>query len=183
MSALIEKRLNSRFSSLGEIFAQHYIQEMRKILQGFRIRQKKHNFWYYSYVGDCDDNDDNDNNDNENDNDSDNNDDNDNVDDQHEAVVSCTHWSLIGKGPYQYWSTFRPLFYKSTISRWTCNTFSMDVFTEFSDMKDIGVYEALFITLPIVFIVLAILLLVYSQNRRKVRRAPYWKIPQNKFPW
>ena len=63
------------------------------------------------------------------------------------------------------------------------NTFSMDVFTEFSDMKDIGVYEALFITLPIVFIVLAILLLVYSQNRRKVRRAPYWKIPQNKFPW
>ena len=49
----------------------------------------------------------------------------------------------------------------------------VDVFTEFSDMKDIGVYEALFITLPIVFIVLAILLLVYSQNRRKVRRAPY----------
>ena len=49
----------------------------------------------------------------------------------------------------------------------------MDVFTEFSDMKDIGVYEALFITLPIVFIVLAILLLVYSQNRRKVRRAQY----------
>ena len=83
---------------------------MRKILQGFRIRQKKHNFWYYPYVGDCNDNDDNDNNDNENDNDSDNNDDNDNVDDQHEAVVSCTHWSLIGKGPYQYWSTYSTIF-------------------------------------------------------------------------
>ena len=36
------------------------------------------------------------------------------------------------------------------------------------NMKDFDTYEALFITLPVVFIALVILLLIYSQKRRKV---------------
>ena len=56
--------------------------------------------------------------------------------------------------------------YHSTILHFEMkNTFTLQ---NLSDMKDVGVYEALFITLPIVFIVLVILLLIYSQNRRKV---------------
>ena len=35
-------------------------------------------------------------------------------------------------------------------------------------MKDFDTYEALFITLPVVFIALVIFLLIYSQKRRKV---------------
>ena len=36
------------------------------------------------------------------------------------------------------------------------------------NMKDFDTYEALFITLPVVFIALVIFLLIYSQKRRKV---------------
>ena len=77
MSELIEKRLNSRFSILGEIFAQHYVQEMRRIQN--QTKETQFLMLCYPNVGDCDDNNDNDN------------DDNDNVDDQQKAVVSCTH--------------------------------------------------------------------------------------------